>query len=766
VASELLQTLRTADDLLARLRTESAERPSTSTIERTPYPAPTPAPSRRRGLSGASVPRILLSLGALCLLVAAVIFLAVAWTWLGVGGRTAVLVGLTLVSGGLGVTLARRGLRIAAEALTTVSLGLLALDVIGADNAGWLGDLTNGVLVAVASGAVLVAALALSAITRLGAPQLVAASALSGVGLGLLGATEQWQLVSGLAVVGYAALAALARSGRLAILQIAAIVGGASWWAGLALAGLDEATDNQTWRALWTDGHGYALLAASLLALLPLVLDRRHGFVVRGLVTAAAALLTITATVPALDEGATVLAITGLAVLAVWSAAALALPDEWRIVPSVPVLLGASPVAAVVVALAAQAAANAFGTAPPFTQTIGLRLADADPVATPALLTTGVAALVGAIAVFAGRSRTLGLAGGGMVAASLVGTLALHPVPIWTVTAGFTAIGAALLADAVRRADRVGSIEATASGAALVTALVVALPSAGLTALVAAAGVLATATVRWRATFPESAEAGGLLLPITAGGLVWSALSSAGVAPEWSGVAVLAVVGVLAIVVAEPEVEIGAGMAACVASAAAVAAADDTLTSLALHLTLAGTLVTASALIHSDRRVLGWPGGALLAAATWVRLADLGVDTPEAYTLPSAAALLILGVVRLSRDETTPTAQALGPGLVLATVPSLLWVLVEPVSVRAALLGAGCLTLVLIGARLRWSAPLLVGSAVGGLLVLRELAPYAVGVPQWVLIGIAGTLLTVVGITWEHRMRDLRYAAGYLRRLQ
>ena len=82
------------------------------------------------------------------------------------------------------------------------------------------------------------------------------------------------------------------------------------------------------------------------------------------------------------------------------------------------------------------------------------------------------------------------------------------------------------------------------------------------------------------------------------------------------------------------------------------------------------------------------------------------------------------------------------------------------------LLGAGCLTLVLLGARLRWSAPLVVGAAVGGLLVLRELAPYAAEVPQWVLIGIAGTLLTVVGITWEHRMRDLRYAAGYLRRLQ
>ena len=123
-------------------------------------------------------------LGALCLLVAAVIFLAVAWAWLGVGGRTAVLVALTLVTGGLGVTLGRRELRIAAEALTTVSLGLLALDVVGADNAGWLGDLSNATLVAITSAAVLTAALALSASTRLVAPQLIAAVAVSGVGLG------------------------------------------------------------------------------------------------------------------------------------------------------------------------------------------------------------------------------------------------------------------------------------------------------------------------------------------------------------------------------------------------------------------------------------------------------------------------------------------------------------------------------------------------------------------------------------------------------
>jgi hypothetical protein len=82
------------------------------------------------------------------------------------------------------------------------------------------------------------------------------------------------------------------------------------------------------------------------------------------------------------------------------------------------------------------------------------------------------------------------------------------------------------------------------------------------------------------------------------------------------------------------------------------------------------------------------------------------------------------------------------------------------------LLGLACVVLLLIGVRLRWSAPIVVGATVGGVLVLAELLPYAAAAPRWLLIGIAGTLLTVVGITWEQRMRDLRYAEGYLRRLQ
>ena len=119
-----------------------------------------------------------------------------------------------------------------------------------------------------------------------------------------------------------------------------------------------------------------------------------------------------------------------------------------------------------------------------------------------------------------------------------------------------------------------------------------------------------------------------------------------------------------------------------------------------------------------------------------------------------------MGVYRLLRDFDAGTTSTLLPGLALATVPTLLWALVDPLSPRAALLGAGCLVLLLGGAALRWSAPVVVGGLVGAALVLRELSPYAAQWPQWVLIGAAGTVLIGAGVTWEARLRDVRQAAA------
>ena len=188
-AVELFTTLQHADRLLAVLRqqasTGAASGSRSPSVPRTapgsllgdvtPYPAsgpdscpPRPPVAPAHGgtrLTGASVPRILLTLGALCLLVAAVTFLAVAWSWLGVGGRTAVLLVLTAGALGGADVFARRGLRMAAEALTVVGLGLVALDVVGARHAGWLGDVTDAGLVTTVGSVVATVALLMLLVT-------------------------------------------------------------------------------------------------------------------------------------------------------------------------------------------------------------------------------------------------------------------------------------------------------------------------------------------------------------------------------------------------------------------------------------------------------------------------------------------------------------------------------------------------------------------------------------------------------------------------
>jgi hypothetical protein len=350
-------------------------------------------------------------------------------------------------------------------------------------------------------------------------------------------------------------------------------------------------------------------------------------------------------------------------------------------------------------------------------------------------------------------------------ALAAVGTAALHPVPVWTIAGALALLGVGLVADSLRDQVPLGLLQSVAGVLVGVLAMVVALPSDVLTAAVLAVLVLLTAALHWQG-WGDQEVWGGLLVPLTVAGFLWVAGEVIGLEESQRGIPILLVVGLLAIVRPRLELEVAAAGAGAAGATAAIGFAGDVSSALAVHLTVAGGLVTASALVNPGRRALGWAGGLLLVLATWVRLADIGVDAPEPYTLPSAIALLVVGLVRLDRGPDVSTWRALGPGLVLATVPSLLWVLVDPVTPRAAWLGAGCLGLVVLGTRLRWSAPVLVGAAVGTLVVQRELVPYAAEVPQWVLIGLAGTVLTVLGVTWERRLRDLHTATAYVGRLR
>lgn len=795
-AAELFSTLQHADSLLQRLRSQpvtphinqQVTPPLTTVLTTTTanvpaYPAsglePRPSSRRRRGLHGSSVPSILLGLGALCLLAASVIFLAVAWSWLGVGGRTAVLVALTAVAAGAGVWWSLRGLRVAGESLTVVALGLLTLDLFGARNAGWLGAAADSGFTVLVGAVLVVAGVALTLAARtttrlVVGPQLIAALAVLITYIGLRDALGADLWISVIAVGVVAALALTARSDLTALPPMAPL----SWalvgvtvvlWLSLLGGGLESVPTPITVTALWS-GASWALLAAAAYLAAPALIPALRS-TAPFWVGASAILMTFTAALPALELSADGLMVTSLVVVAVWVVVASALPGTWSWAARIPALAAALPTTVGLAVLVAEAAARLGSPAPPYSDTIGASLGTADTVLSPwlllpaAALLTWVGLLIVADAVAVTRSR-VALAAAFVAAVGGVLTLSLFPVPIWTVVLALASVATALVLGAAHRQDRAAPALAVLAGPVSVTALIVARPSAGLltlTGLVFAA-VAAHAALNGRTTWVQ--RLGHLTTPAGLAIGLYGAGEIADLSETYRAATVVLVLGLAAVLRPRADLEISAALFGAIISGVAVFGLEGGAGPLALLLTLGGALITISALLNPERRMLGWVGGGLLAAATWVRLADIGVGTPEAYTLPSAIALLAVGGWQLSRNPSTGTTRLLGPGLVLATLPSLLWSLSDPTSLRAVVLGVACLSLALGGAALRWNSPLAVGASVGALLVLIELAPYAVQTPQWVLIGLAGTALTTVGVTWESRMQDVRHAGAYLSRLR
>ncbi|UUW87184.1 SCO7613 C-terminal domain-containing membrane protein [Pimelobacter simplex] len=748
-----------------------------------PYPAgpgaaatpPPPPAAAHSGVAFASVPKILLGLGAFCLLVAAIIFLAVSWSTLGVGGRTAVLAGFTLAAGTSALLLHRIGLRIAGESLVVVALGMLALDVVGAGAAGWFGDTADGTVACVAGLVTLVAGIALG-LLRVGAqPRLVAPQVIAGIALvvaygGAMVATDH-HLVTGHALTAVGIGAVLV--GRLqrtpALLWSAAAASGLVWLS-TGTGGLLLALDEPTLRELWIEGTGWSLLVTAGLLLVPGLVARHHETLLAG-ASGAALVVTGIVTLPWADDGARTVGLIALAATTVWVLALALLPRSFRVVAIAPAGMGALILAGLAAGTSGTALDRWSRIAQGFEHPVGVRLDGPEPFTEPLLLVPSLLVVLACLVLLTpdrGRNapRVWAEVAGLTVGLGAATTLASYDVAL-ALPAGvlaLTAIGAAGLALSASgpRAGVLAAAAATVAGGAALTAT----PSATLT--LALAGALSAAMLALAVLGRDAGRrlVGGLAaVPLLA--LATAAgVHVAGGGTAWVAIPVLLAVGRLALALPRVEVEAAAIGAAIVTFPVSLVATADPGGYTSLWLTVAGFIVCATALLHESRRWCAIGGVVLLVLASWVRLADLDVHAPEPYTLPLAAGLVALGLWRMQRSPSVGTAEALLPGLLVGTVPSLLWVLGDPVSLRALVLGAACLALTVAGAALRWSAPLVTGATVGAIVVLREIGPYAGDFPKWVWIGLAGALLTVVGITWERRLLEVRQAVGFLGRLR
>lgn len=743
------EELRETDRALLRLDAERgrliARRGQLLAQLRPPYPpapwgTPWGAPPRRE-TSPRAVQNLLLALGGVLLAVAAIAFTVISWGHLGIGGRAAVLGALTLAATGVPVLLLRRTLTATAEVVACLGLVLLLLDVYALHRVAFPG--ADGLRFA---------AVSLTVVAALWAGY--------GKALGRLVLPVPFAVVIGQLPLALWASAAESAYGLAAAL--------------LVTAALDAAV------ALLTGGRGTRITAAvagtavGLGALLTAgglsVSADDGGAALRAgvlLLGAAAVALTVALrpSVPATVSGI----LSGVAALAVVGAAGGILrsdvPGDW-IVP------GYLACAAVVLGAAALAV-------PARLRTVAAGLAaGAAVVHALALLWALPSLIVGVVAPDAWEGRYGAVAVAGLLAAELATAARLHRATPYGPLAASGALVAAAVAVCVPGPLPVRLV---------VVAALLALSARALTwtALVSACGLAVTA-VAWAhpeptttltvlavllACFgalyvvaPRTRVVSAAAVVACAAGLAWTGLPAH--AAAFTLLAIAATAQAAAFRAAGHPFE-HPGHAAALLTIGLVA--DDPAL-LALALALAGVLAAAVAALRADRRWLGYVATCLMIVASWVRLAASDVHVPEAYTLPVTVAALAVGALRRRRDPTSSSWAAYAPGLCATLLPSLAAVWGDPGWVRPLTLGAASLAVMLLGARHRLAAPLLLGAGVLALDALHELAPYiaqALGaVPRWVPLALAGVLLLGVGATYERRLRDVRRVRDALGRLR
>ncbi len=734
--------------------------------------------SARLRLPAMSASAVLLGLGALCVVVAAVVFVSVTWSDLSLAAKAAILLAVTAVVGAVAGLAVRKGLRGSAEAFVLLFSTLVAVDFLSAYYGGFAGlDALSSAAAGWTLAALLVTAGvawalvgAHSALGSLVGAQLVAVLGIGGL---LLLAFQHWPLpdeyVAFLCLPLLALAAVAARGQALWSLTVGTVTIGVVCFVVAGSVSLSRLAAADTVKELWLDNGAYGVLicsgifaaAASLAVAAPVL----------RIVAAAFALAGVTAVVvrPVWDSSAET-------VIGVFAAAALALSALWvlvrgiwgqgaRLAALLPALVTSFLVAPSLAVVAVKSISPALSpwtkSMQAYPRTFGV-VTEVSPLATFAVLVAlGVVGWLLLLRRLPSVISAAVIAAGAAVAGLLTSRVSLG------VVVGVLLLLAVLSAVAVWwRRNRPATVVFALSALAALSA---ALGSVQLTALASLAlcVVLGGFSVVSRRRADGFAFLSGLLLALSVA--AWTKV--AGGEPPARGLSVVSA-SALGVVLAQTRImrthagsRIGVEAAAVVATTAGLSLASPDPLLLQAALLVAGVAAVVVSLVSADRRRWSILGGLLLAASTWVRLADAGVDVVEAYTLPSALVVLGVGAWKLWRQPELGSVKALLPGLTLAFLPSLLRSLEDPVSWRALILGVSALGALLLGAYQRLIAPLVTGAAVVGVLGVLNLAPYAFALPRWVLFAGVGAALLFLGMTWEKRLGDLRTLGRAMERL-
>jgi len=725
---------------------------------------------------------VLLWLGAVLVALAALIFAVVAWVRLGDTGRAGLLAGVTLVAGA-GAVATRRRLPATAEALGGLALALWLVDWYAARRAGMGAAWSVPAWWALGTG---IGAAVAAAAARWLRVQRLAAVVLAQVCAVLVVATiadAPWTIGVGLALV-----AAASSAGG------AALAANSAWR--LAAVGLGVGTTVLEFTAIAAvlqsppigDAASAAGPAAALatMALAPaaaraLLMGRVGRAALDGLVAVAAGALLASGSIFLAAEWKTW---SLLAAVAVLGAAAVGLGRRLPQTLQRGTTLAAGATLAVGVVgllgplLEALVAPLAWATDP---WTARLTSDASDAVERlwsaegglgggyPAVITLlACAGAAGLAAAPARGSRLIAPRLAGMVvSAAAVGIVAVLPLaagwPLWTallLTASASLAGGAG-AVLVDRGEGSPAARTLAGCAAVLVVLATSWALAteagtlGFLGVLAPAAAIAAGASRtpWLRRGYAAVAAGAVL-----GESAATVVSAGGGAPE-AGLAVAVAAGAVLVAGAlwrqgtgEGPVAESLGLAGLVLGVLLTAGEERWLAS---ALTAAVPMLLVAA-VRPARRGYLWCGAAAAVAATWAWLSVADVTLLEAYTLPAAAVALVAGVVARRGRTQLSSWLAFGPGLAVALLPSLDLVIDRGGVARPLLLTGGALLVVLVGARARLQAPLVLGAVTLVGLGVDTVAPVAAQLPRWVTIGAAGLLLLWLGATTERRLTQLR----------